>query len=186
MHACAATLFSSVHMHHEARRHGHPWPQGLHTYAGMHVACACAGTLPLELGGDCAKADAYELGPLAHAPRYRPGSNDNRYPTHELETGFAASDPHDGPRGPQHPELPATLRRTAAALRVRGNYALTAAPWLAVDIADLSSHDLCAYARGPAQIKVGYSGAVRQIEGTIFRWPSARPAAPSSAAVSEP
>jgi len=124
-----------------------------------------SGTIPLALGGDCSRAFDYEL-----------------HTTMRLipETGqYRMQSAHtDGPRSLQHPLLPAHLRRTAASLHFRGNPRMVptdnAVP---VDIADLSSHDLCAVAAGPATVEAAPGSgdkAVTLEQGTMFRSPSYR------------
>ena len=68
----------------------------------------------------------------------------------------------------------------AAALRFRGNPRLTPAGpnSFAVDLRDLSSADLCAYAAGPTQVFVATNGKVggtpMTVAGSVFREPSPR------------
>ena len=99
------------------------------------------------------------------------------------------SDPHDGPRGLQHRDTPVEARRTWASLRFRGNWGMltggrgnTGVP---PDLPDLTSHDLCAYARGPHRVTIGAKGpgwphgedgqgVERTIDGSMFREPSMR------------
>ena len=58
------------------------------------------------------------------------------------------SDPHDGPRGLQHPGLRPEQRQTWASLRFRGNkhmaQSLEDEGHAPIDIDDLTSLDLCA------------------------------------------
>ena len=57
--------------------------------------------------------------------------------------------------GLQHSSVPPAERRTSAAMRFRGNWRLTTnglAATVPVDIGDLSSHDVCAFAAGPATV----------------------------------
>ena len=69
-----------------------------------------------------------------------------------------------------------------------GNWALStgARGGLPVDLPDLSSHDLCAYARGTHTVTVGAqgggwpygTGGQRELDGTVFRSPSPRAETP--------
>lgn len=113
-------------------------------------------------------ASDYSLGPSAHSHRDVAGS----------DLVEAVSDPTDGPRSLQHPWLPAHQRRTAATLRFRGNLLTTTnlAATVPVDLGDLSSHDLCAFAIGPAEVRVAATGDTYTLDGTIFRQPSPRAA----------
>jgi len=141
-----------------------------------------SGSIPLELGGNCSRAFDFAL-----ETTLRP------VPGTDLLDRLSSST--DGPRSLQHPLLPPPLRRTAASLRLRGNPALATAglgvgATTLVDIADLSSHDLCAYARGLAifeyspspdwlQTQAAEGGAAVEtrtatLAGTIFRSPSYR------------
>ena len=124
------------------------------------------------MGGNCSKAFEFDLGPRSL----------EREPVVNTDLTRPRSDPNDGPRGLQHPSVPPHQRRTAAALRFRGNPGLvpTSANGFAVDLRDLSSHDLCAYAAGPVEVMVGTGGetdapgVAQTLEGSIFRSPSPR------------
>lgn len=83
----------------------------------------------------------------------------------------------DGPRGFQHPDVAPRLRTTYAALRFRGNAAMTTndlAATLPTDIRDLTSHDLCALAAGPVSVEVGRSGTQTSLHGGLLEPPSLR------------
>ena len=134
-------------------------------------ACTHTGTIPLELGGDCSKVNSYELGPEASTTRYNP----------DWPGGEPVSDPTDGPRGHQWPGTPIEEHITSASLQFRGNE-LTPAPGGAlhvergvpVDLATLSSHDLCRYASGPVRVTVGPPGNAHGtvlLEGSILERP---------------
>ena len=79
----------------------------------------------------------------------------------------------------QHPDLPPHKRRTYATLRFRGNYALESHDGLAVDLRDLTSHDLCAYAAGTHQVVSEFTGETSMLEGFVARQPSLRALNPS-------
>ena len=159
-----------------------------------------SGSLPLELGGDCQShtrcaqipARAVSGAPIKRLPRVGAAGDCSRASSYAYgpDGGYRepipgtdllepTSDLSDGPRALHHHSLPAHLRRTAAVLRFRGNPGLSVSwPSLAatvpVDLGDLSSHDLCAYAAGPVQLAVAASGQRRELPGTIFRHPSPR------------
>lgn len=124
-----------------------------------------SGSIPLELGGDCSRAFSYEL---QGTSRLTPG-------TDRVED---VSSNTDGPRGLHHPYLRPQLRSTAATLRFRGNLLTTneLAATVPVDIRDLTSHDVCAYARGAVSYAVSYAEGSDTVvlPGTIFRSPSPR------------
>ena len=135
-----------------------------------------SGSIPLALGGNCTAAFDYALAtPHPHS----------EVPHPLTDWQEARSDSTDGPRGHHHPALPSEQRRTSALIRLRGNDGLSVdATTLPVDLVDLSSHDLCAYARGPIQVQLGaevehahgghLSFEAREIAGSVFRSPSAR------------
>ena len=85
---------------------------------------------------------------------------------------------------------------TAALIRLRGNWALSDGGriGLPVDLVDLSSHDLCAWARGPHEVRVGLAefgwppgtGATRSLEGSMFRSPSPRGVTPNGSSPIRP
>ena len=121
----------------------------------------------------------YELGAVSLDPTLLP----------DTDLLLPQSDPHDGPRGLQHRDTPVEARRTWASLRFRGNWGMltggrgnTGVP---PDLPDLTSHDLCAYARGPHRVTIGAKGpgwphgedgqgVERTIDGSMFREPSMR------------
>jgi hypothetical protein len=146
-----------------------------------------SGTLPLQLGGACDRAASYALGPLTSSPLQDP----------DTDLLLPRSDTTDGPRGLQHADTPPALRRTAATLRFRGNWALTTGgrTGLPVDLPDLSSHDMCAYARGTHDVVVGAAGhgwphagegTPQTLDGTMFRDPSPRGDAPRASDWEDP
>ena len=141
-----------------------------------------SGTIPLELGGNCSRANSFELGPLTREP----------FPVPDTDLRIERSDPNDGPRGLQHPSTPPEARRTAALLRMRGNWDLRVGErdGLPVDLPDLSSHDLCAYAQGPLEVRVNEgwptsaeAGFTATLDGTMFRSPSPRAVPPDAESV---
>jgi hypothetical protein len=157
--------------------------RAMHALVETRIVCACCiparlprtaqGTVPLELGGNCSKATEFELG--SRPPEAVEGTNLHRQ----------RSDPTDAPRGLQHPALTPHRRRTAAALRFRGNPGLAPAGpnSFAADLRDLSSADVCAYAAGPRQVFVatdGKAGGIPlPIEGSVYREPSPRAVSPA-------
>ena len=158
----------------------------MHAYTCAQVEFnRLSGTIPLELAGRCSAAHAY-----GHSYDHAEGHSYGHSHAGALGSGadtdweVLVSDPTDGPRSLHHPLLPAHQRRTSALLRLRGNPGLvTDISGVPVDIADLSTHDLCAFAAGPTLVQLGAdspadspadSQQTREIRGTIFRSPSAR------------
>ena len=128
-----------------------------------------SGTIPLDLGGNCTQAFDYAIKPR------EPDVVDN------TDLLLPRSDPTDGPRGVQNPLAPPHRRNTAANLRFRGNPAIkpNGPNSFGVDLIDLTSHDLCAYAQGPIDVVVGATGAhpfADTMSGSVFRKPSRRAA----------
>ena len=127
-----------------------------------------SGTIPLALGGNCSASHDHALRGARHGPPVAGTSATVFEPR---------SDPSDGPRGYVHPWVAPEARVTHAALRFRGNPGLTTtdpSSGVPADLADLSSADLCAYARGPLEVAVGPEGQTAALPGSLFRDPAPR------------
>jgi len=124
-----------------------------------------SGSVPLELGGRCGQAFAYDL--ASNAPVHvRPG-------TSAIVIGSSYS---DGLRSLQAPETPLLERRTYAKLGFRGNPQMEPNDETVnlANLADLTSHDLCSYSSTLVRVPVGASSETAILAGSIFEPPSLR------------